>query len=65
MANKKYRNGGDTPVPETKDSDFSPYDLNKDGVVSKSEMQRANAKSKSKSLKAVYPGRGTGPYSGT
>jgi Ca2+-binding EF-hand superfamily protein len=52
------------PLAETKDSDFSPYDLNKDGEVSRSEMQRANAKSKSKLRKEVFPNIGTGPYSG-
>jgi Ca2+-binding EF-hand superfamily protein len=53
------------PLAETKDSDFSPYDLNKDGKVSRSEMQRANAKNKAKSLKEAFPNIGTGPYSGT
>ena len=46
---KTYRNGGDTPVPQTKDSDFSPYDLNKDGTVSDKEAAYAK---KMKSFKA-------------
>ena len=62
---KTYRNGGDTPVPQTKDSDFSPYDLNKDGKVSASEKQLANAKRKAKVKKPAFPGAGTGNYSGT
>tara|TARA_R100000734_G_scaffold17056_1_gene13237 strand:+ start:251 stop:451 length:201 start_codon:yes stop_codon:yes gene_type:complete len=62
---KTIRNGGDTPLPATKSSDFSPYDLNKDGKLSTSEKQRANAKMKAKAKKEVFKGVGTGNYSGT
>lgn len=65
MATKKYRNGGDTPLPTTTTKDFSPYDLNKDGKVSTSEQQLANAKAKAKGKKSIYSGAGTGNYSGT
>ena len=55
MKNKKTkRNGGDTPLPETKPSDFHPADYNKDGRVSNKERRQYD-RSESNKRKAGQP----------